>query len=187
MITASVYLGADIAKDTIELGCPDWTLPTALANSPAGFRWLLKLLAKTSSPVHVVCEAAGPYHQAFVTALHDAGVVVSVLNPPPVRDFARSRGLRAKTDALDARLLADYGQTMQPAPTPRPDPLMVHLDDLVTRRAQLVADRARERVRLQQVSCPEIRRSLRGHVTHLDARSSGCWSASTNWWRPAPL
>lgn len=170
MITASVYLGADIAKESIVLSCPALVLPSSLANTSAGFTSLLKLLAKTSAPVHVVCEATGPYHQAFVAALHDAGVLVSVLNPRPVRDFARSRGLLAKTDAIDARLLADYGQTLRPAPTPRPDPEMVRLDDLVTRRAQLVADRAAERTRLQQVSCPEIRRSLRGHITHLDGQ-----------------
>ena len=170
MNTASVYLGADIAKESIVLSCPTLGLPTSIANTSAGFTSLLKLLAKSSAPVHVICEATGPYHQAFVAALHDAGVLVSVLNPRPVRDFARSRGLLAKTDALDARVLVDYGQTMQPAPTPRPDPLMVRLDDLVTRRAQLVADRAAERTRLQQVSCPEIHRSLRGHITHLDGQ-----------------
>jgi transposase len=93
-----------------------------------------------------------------------------VLNPRLARDFARARGRLAKTDAIDARLLADYGQTMQPVPTPRPDPQMTLLDDLVTRRAQLVEDRAKERTRLQQATCSEVRASLRQHIGHLDGQ-----------------
>ena len=128
-----------------------------------------KILARSSSPIHVVCEATGPYHQGLVAALHAAHVVVSVVNPRLPRDFARSRGQLAKTDKIDALLLADYGRTMTPAPTPRPDPRLVLLDDLVTRRAQLVEDRAREKNRLQQTTCARAVASLKRHLRQLDA------------------
>jgi transposase len=118
----------------------------------------------------VVCEATGPYHKAFVAALHQAGVVVSVVNPRLPRDFARSRGQLAKTDKIDALVLADYGQRMQPAPTPRPEAHLTLLDDLVTRRAQLVEDRAREKNRLQQTTCAEALASLKLHLRHLDGQ-----------------
>jgi transposase len=170
MLTPSVYLGADVSKPTLELGCPHFAVPACLPNTPAGFKALLKVLRKSPSPIHVVCEATGPYHQGLVAALHAAGVVVSVVNPRLPRDFARSRNQLAKTDRIDALLLADYGQRMKPAPTPKPEARMTLLDDLVTRRAQLVEDRAREKVRLQQTTCVEALASLKLHVRHLDGQ-----------------
>jgi len=170
MIAHSVHLGADVSKATIDLGCPSLILPASIPNTPAGFRLLLKVLSKSPSPVHVVCEATGPYHKAFAAALHQGQIAVSVVNPRLPRDFARARGLLAKTDAIDALLLADYGQTMQPAPTPKPDAQMTLLDDLVTRRSQLVEDRAREKTRLQQTTNAEALASLKLHLRHLDGQ-----------------
>jgi transposase len=170
MIAHPVHVGADISKLTIELGCLLFAVPASIPNTPAGFRSLLKILAPGSSALHVVCEATGSYHRAFVAALHEAGILVSVVNPRLIRDFARARGQLAKTDAIDALILADYGHTMRPTPTARPDPRMVLLDDLVTRRAQLVEDRARESTRLQQTICAESITSLNRHLRHLDAQ-----------------
>jgi len=170
MLTPSVYLGADVSKLTIDLGCPHFAVPTSITNDPAGHRTLMKILRRSPSPIHVVCEATGPYHKALVAALHQAGVGVSVVNPRLPRDFARARGQLAKTDRIDALLLADYGRTMQPAPTPQPEAQMTLLDDLVTRRAQLVEDRAREKNRLQQTTNAEALASLRLHLRHLDGQ-----------------
>jgi transposase len=170
MIARSVHLGADIAKLTIELGCPQLVVPASIPNTPAGFKALLKIVARSPVPIHVVCEATGYHHRAFAAALHQGRIAVSVVNPRLPRDFARARGQLAKTDKIDALLLADYGQTMQPAPTPKPDPRLTLLDDLVTRRAQLVEDRAREKVRLEQTACAEALASLRLHVRHLDGQ-----------------
>ena len=170
MLTPSVYLGADVSKSTIDLGCPHFAVPTSIPNDPAGHRTLIKIVRRSPAPVHVVCEATGPYHKAFVAALHQAGVVVSVVNPRLPRDFARSRGQLAKTDKIDALVLADYGRTMQPAPTPKPEAQMTLLEDLVTRRAQLVEDRAREKNRLQQTTNAEALASLKLHLRHLDGQ-----------------
>jgi len=170
MLTPSVYLGADVSKSTIDLGCSLFVVPASIPNRPAGFKALLKVLGKSPGPVHVVCEATGPYHKAFVAALHQAGLPVSVVNPRLPRDFARARGKLAKTDKIDALMLADYGRTMRPAPTPRPEAQMTLLDDLVTRRAQLVEDRAREKTRLQQTTRAETVTSLKLHLRHLDGQ-----------------
>jgi len=170
MLTPSVYLGADVSKPTIDLGCPHFAVPTSIPNDPAGHRTLIKIVRRSPSPIHVVCEATGPYHKAFVAALHQAGVVVSVVNPRLPRDFARSRGQLAKTDKIDALVLADYGRTMQPAPTPKPEAQMTLLDDLVTRRVQLVEDRTREKNRLQQTTNAEALASLKLHLHHLDGQ-----------------
>jgi transposase len=170
MLTPSVYLGADVSKSTIDLGCSLFAVPDSIPNTPAGFKALLKVLGKSPGPIQVVCEATGPYHKAFVAALHQAGLPVSVVNPRLPRDFARARGQLAKTDKIDARMLADYGRTMQPAPTPQPEAQMTLLDDLVTRRAQLVEDRAREKTRLPQTTCAEALSSLKLHLRHLDGQ-----------------
>lgn len=170
MLTPSVYLGADVSKSTIDLGCSLFVVGASIPNNPAGFKALLKVLGKSPGPVHVVCEATGPYHKAFVAALHQAGIAVSVVNPRLPRDFARARGKLAKTDKIDALMLADYGRTMRPAPTPKPEAQMTLLDDLVTRRAQLVEDRAREKTRLQQTTRAETVTSLKRHLRHLDGQ-----------------
>jgi transposase len=170
MSTAPVYLGADVAKDSIDLFCPGLPVPRTIANTAAGYRLLLKSLARAGSPVQVVCEATGPYHRAFEAALHQAGIAISVVNPRLPRDFARARNRLAKTDAIDASVLADFGRTMRPPSTPPPDPALVLLDELITRRAQLVEDRARERNRLQQTTRLELLASLRLHLRHLDGQ-----------------
>jgi transposase len=170
MIAQPVYVGADIAKPSIDLYGAGLAVPPTIENTPAGYRLLLKSLRRSARPVHVVCEATGVYHQRFVAALQEAGIPVSVVNPRQARDFARSRNWLAKTDALDARVLAEYGRSVQPAPTPRPDPAFSRLQQLVTRRGQLVADRAAERTRLsEQDPTVEIRASLRRHLRQLDA------------------
>jgi len=171
MITEEVHVvGVDVSKATLELGCLNLTLPASIPNTPAGFKILLKSISKCITPVHIVCEATGPYHGPLVKFLHQAGIKVSVVNPRLTRDFARARGKLAKTDAIDALLLADYGRTMKPDPTTPPEEHVVLLDELVTRRAQLVEDRARERNRLEQASCPDVAASLRLHIRHLDAQ-----------------
>jgi len=170
VIAQPVYVGADIAKPSIDLYAVGLAVPSSIENSSDGYRLLLKSLGRFARPVHVICEATGVYHQRFVAALQQAGVDVSVVNPRQARDFARSRNWLAKTDALDARMLAEYGASVQPAPTPKPDPAFVRLHQLVTRRGQLVDDRAAERTRLsEQAATTEIRASLRRHLRQLDA------------------
>jgi len=169
MKTVRVYLGADIAKDQIVLACRDLaTLPPTITNDPAGHRLLVKKLVATSVPVQIVCEATGPYHRAFLAALHAAGVAVSVINPRCARDFARAQNRLAKTDAIDAATLADYGRCCQPPLTARPEPSLTELQELVTRRSQLVEDRAREANRTEGVGLRRIQTSLRRHVRYLD-------------------
>lgn len=170
MIAQPVYVGADMAKASIELHGLGLTVPRSIENASAGYRSLLKSLQKSSQPVHVICEATGPYHQRFVTALQEAGVAISVVNPRQARDFAKSRNWLAKTDALDARMLAEFGRSVQPAPTPKPDPAFTKLQQLVHRRWQLVNDRAAETTRQsEQTVCREIEASLRRHLRQLDS------------------
>ena len=169
MNASPVYVGADIAKPKIDLLGHGLALPSPIPNNVSGYRQFLKCLGRLAEPVHVICEATGPYHRDFVAALHQADVPVSVVNPRLPRDFARSRNQLAKTDAIDARILADYGASARPAPTPRPDPLLVELQELVARRADLVADHTAQNNRLAQARCPKVLASLRRQLRWLEA------------------
>lgn len=170
MVPISVYVGADVAKNQIELaGFELAKLPRAIANTAVACRALARKLAAAAAPVHVVCEATGPYHHALVEALHQAGVSVSVVNPRCVRDFARAANRLAKTDRIDAATLADYGRRLRPAPTAPLAPEIVTLRALVGRRAQLVAERAREANRTEGALPSLVRLSLRRHKRWLAA------------------
>lgn len=169
MMAQPVYVGADISKPSIDLHGIGLELPRSIANASAGYRLLLKNFCRAQEPVQVICEATGPYHRNFVAALQEAGVMVSVVNPRQARDFARSRNWLAKTDALDARMLAEFGRSVQPVPTPKPDPAFTRLQQLVARRVQLVEERAAERTRQSEQSvCVEVEASLRRHLRQLD-------------------
>lgn len=169
MIPTPVYVGADVAKNEIELACREWAVPGSIPNGPAGYRLLVKTLAASPRPVHLICEATGRYHRELVAALHQAGLAVSVLNPRCARDFARAQNRLAKTDRIDAMTLADYGRCLAPASTVPPSPQRVALEELVTRRAQLVEERTRELNRADAGIHPLARASLRRHRRWLEA------------------
>jgi transposase len=132
----SLFLGVDVAKRTLAIQFPDQLWSTA--NTTEGHAALLARLRDLES-VHVICEATGGYERALVTALQHAGVAVSVINPRRVRDFARACGRLAKTDAIDASILRDYGEKLRPVPTTLPVEGAAELAELVRARQELVA------------------------------------------------
>jgi transposase len=109
-------------------------------------------------PALIVVEATGGYERPVVAQLHAHGLAVAVVNPRRVRAFARAQGHQAKTDRLDAQLLARFGQALQPRPQPAPQPAIQRLQALVRRREQVLAMRSSERQRrhLLATSQPEI-------------------------------
>jgi len=147
MNSAIVHLGADIAQAHIDLFGPIDGLPAQVPNTEAGLRRLLKTLCK-GPRVHLVCEATGGCERLLLRLCHAAGLPVSVLNPRQVRDFARAKGKLAKTDRIDARILQDYGRTMQPAPSVAPAPELQKLAIWSARRRQLIDMRNAEKNRL---------------------------------------
>jgi transposase len=107
--TTIIYAGLDIAKSNLQLHLAGQFHDPP--NTPGGHRRLLKYL--TAHPaVQVICEATGGYEREVVTALPQAGIPVSVLNPARIRHFARAQGQRAKTDRIDAEVLTDYGAAL---------------------------------------------------------------------------
>ena len=145
-----VYLGADIAKATIDCRWLNQVLP--ISNDPAGFADLLRRVKPSATRlIHVVCEATGGYQNRFVDFLQAQGIPVSVVNPRQVRDFARSRNILAKTDRIDAQVLCAYGLANTPAPDALKPAHHQRLSALLTQRVHLVAQRAVEKTRLHQL------------------------------------
>src|SRR5258706_16446060 len=114
-------------------------------------------------------EATGGYEAAVVAGLGIAGVPVAVVNPRQVRDFARATGRLAKTDRLDAQVLAHFGQAMRPTPRPLPDAAAQALAALVERRRQVVAMRTAEENRLGATRVAAVRAPTQAHLAWLEA------------------
>jgi len=162
------FVGVDVAKEHLELYCSGLKLPPRLNNNPKAIAaWLQRLLV-SGLAIHVVCESTGGCENALLRACWQAKVPVSQLNPTWVRAFARSKGLLAKTDAIDARVLADYGSVFTPKPTPEPSARQVLLAELVARREDLKTQRAAESNRLSYLENATMRRMIKSHLRWLD-------------------
>jgi transposase len=166
-----IHIGIDVAKHSLQLDPAHLKGLPSVPNTPAGFQQLLKALRrlKTQRP-HLVLEATGGYERPLVDALHEAGFALSVLNPARVRDFARALGQHAKTDALDALVLTRFGQQMQPAPTAAPSAAQRELNELVTRRAQLVELLVTEKNRDHTHTLAVLKKSAQATRKHLQAQ-----------------
>jgi transposase len=160
-------VGIDVSKDHLDVHCLPAGDAFRLANDDAGIADLAGRLRGPAVAL-VVLEATGGYEAPAAAALATAGLPVAVVNPARVRDFARSEGRRAKTDPLDAALLAHYAQAMRPGPRPLPDAQQQELADLLARRRQLLAMRTAEPNRLPTVSSARARRNLEAHLRWLD-------------------
>ena len=161
----TLYAGLDIAKRHLQLHLAGRVHD--LPNTAAGHRRLLKLLA-TQPGVQVVCEATGGYERDVVVALHQTPVPVSVLNPARVRHFARATGQRAKTDHIDAAVLSDYGQKLQPKPSAPRTELEAQLTELVRRRVQVLDLLSSQRQQAERLTVPALRRQAQSLVRRLE-------------------
>lgn len=151
---SAAYYGLDVAKATLVLHGPAGPLGE-WPNTASGHA---RLLALVPAQGRVICEATGGYERAVVAALQGAGRHVSVINPRQSRAAAQAQGRRAKSDRIDAADLADYGRRFTPAATPAPTPAEQVLQELVRRRAQLVAARTAAQNQLEHLRDPRLRR-----------------------------
>ena len=160
------YVGIDVSKATLEVADrPDGTTQQ-VANDEAGIRALVGELG-AASPALVVLEATGGYETAVVAALAAAGVPVVVANPRQVRDFGRATGQLAKTDRIDAQLLALFAERVRPTPRALTDEFTQALQALLTRRRQLLEMLIAERNRLEHAPRP-VQRGITQHIRWLE-------------------
>ena len=146
---APVNVGVDVSKASLDVDMVPTPAPLQVSNDQAGFARLLAHLSGRQVQ-RVVIEGTGGYERPVVRALREAGYVVCLINPRRARDFAKSIGALAKTDRIDAAVLARFGADVRPEPTAAPKLGQEHQAALVIRRRQLVGMRAAELNRLQQ-------------------------------------
>jgi transposase len=163
-----VVVGIDVAKAGLDIAVRPSGAERHLTNDPAGIAEAVGWL-QTIRPQVIVVEATGGYEAPLVAELGIARQPVAVVNPRQVRDFARATGRLAKTDRLDAQVLAHFGQAVRPAPRPLPDAEAQALAALVERRRQVVAMRTAEENRLGATRVALVRTRIQAHLAWLEA------------------
>lgn len=196
-MSEELFIGVDVSKGRLDVGMRPSGKGWAVHHDAEGIADLVGRLRELQ-PVLVVVEATGGYEMALVAELGAAQVPVVVVNPRQVRDFARSTGRLAKTDRLDAQVLAHFGEAVRPQPRPLAEPAAQEMAALLTRRRQLVAMVVAEHNRLDRVplrvraQIEEHIHVLEGYVRHLDdelgqaVRQSPLWRAQERLLRSTP-
>src|SRR6202795_3487752 len=157
----------DVAKAQWDLALRPSGERWAVPNDASGVATLVDRL-QALHPTLIVLEAPGGLGRAGTGALAAAGVPVVVVNPRQARDFARATGQLAKTDALDARALAHFGDVIRPTPRPLPDAQTQELRALLGRRQQLIGMRTAEQNRLAGTNA-RLTKDIAAHITWLNA------------------
>jgi len=154
------YIGIDVSKARLDVAVHESGQCFSCDNTEGAVEGLVKQM-KEMDPELIVMEATGGYERLCAAMLAAAGLALSVVNPRQVRDFAKSKGILAKTDRLDARVLAHFGAAIKPEPRALPDAQQQLLDELMLRRRQIVAGLVAEKNRLGMAHTGAVKKSLR--------------------------
>jgi transposase len=183
----SIYVGIDVSKDRLDVHVRPRDLAFAVTREGTGLAELVDRLREVG-PALVAVEATGGFETVVAAAVGGAGLPLAVVNPAQIRQFAQAIGKRAKTDPVDAAVIAHFAETVRPAARALPSETAVLLGDLVARRRQiidmLVAERQRERratnKRLRQ-SLARLIRALEKEITSVDGDIDGLVRGSPIW------
>jgi len=162
------FVGVDVAKASLTVVVRPELSSFVFPNTPSGRKKLAETLQKLS-PSLVVLEATGGWEREVVETLAEAGLPVRVVNPRQVRDFAKALGKLAKTDRIDAAILAHFAEATQPEPRPLPDEETRELRDLLTRRKQLQDMLTAEKNRLRRAPS-SLRPDIEEHIRWLEEK-----------------
>ena len=162
-----MFVGVDVSKHSLDVHVRPSGESWSVTNDAKGHVELVKKLGGMA-PTLVVLEATGGYQASAVAELGAASVRVAVVNPRQVRDFAKATGRLAKTDAIDAAVLAHFAESIRPEPRPVPDEITVELQALVTRRRQLIDMRTAETNRLETCRVLQVRRNIQKMINMLN-------------------
>jgi transposase len=167
-----IFAGIDVSKARLDGACRGGGGAFAAPNDPAGIAAVVaRMVALT--PALVVVEATGGLEAPLAAALAAAGVPVAVINPRQARDFAKATGRLAKTDAIDAAILAHFAEAIRPEARPLPDADTRRLDALVSRRRQLVEMGTAEQNRLTATADAAVKADIEAHLAYLRGRLDG--------------
>jgi len=163
----AIFVGIDVSKARLDVAVRPWGQSESVTNDEAGIKSLVKRLGEIQ-PALIVLEATGGVERQLTRALVNAELPVVVINPRQVRDFAKATGQLAKTDSIDALVLARFAEAVRPALRPLPDEVTLELRGLIARRRQLTEMIVAERNRLGGAS-KTVRKRIDAHVRWLEA------------------
>jgi transposase len=161
-----IYVGIDVSKDTLDVAVHGDQQSWDFTNDQVGIGKTVVMLKKLS-PELVVLEATGSYEVTLVAELGVARIPTAVVNPRQIRDFARSVGMLAKTDILDARIIARFAAIVQPTPRPIPDTESQELGAIIARRRQVVDMITAEKNRLGNAR-KMVKPRIQAHIEWLE-------------------
>ena len=161
------FVGIDVSKSTLDVRIEPSVQALHVAYDEAGIRQVVSRL-KELAPALIVMEATGGLEVRIATELAGKGLPVAVINPRQARDFAKATGRLAKTDQVDAAVLAASAKAVRPQARPLKDSDTRALDDMVSRRRQLVGMRVQETLRLGVAASKPLQKNLIKHIAWLD-------------------
>jgi transposase len=164
---APIFVGIDVSKARLDVAIVPSGERESVANDESGITSLIKRLVSLN-PALIVLEATGGIERSVTRALASAELAVVVVNPRQVRDFAKATGQLAKTDSIDALVLARFAEAVRPAIRPLPDALTLELRALIARRRQITEMIVAERNRLSGAS-KAVRKRIEAHLRWLQA------------------
>lgn len=175
MPVADRFVGIDVSKSWVDVHVRP--APAAAQAGGAAFRCttdeagLAELVRRLRplAPLLIVMEASGGYESIVALSLAEAGLPVAIVNPRQVRRFAEALGQLAKTDAIDARVIAHFAEAVRPTPRPLPDGTMLQLQELLARRRQLVVMINAEKQRLAKAASAVAQRSHKAMAKSLES------------------
>jgi len=164
---SSIFVGIDVSKERLDVAIRPAGESESVSNDKASIEALVKRLREVQ-PSLIVLEATGGLERSVTRALTSAELPVVVVNPRQVRDFAKATGQLAKTDSIDALVLARFGEVVRPALRPLPDEVTLELRALIARRRQITEMIVAERNRLSGAS-RSVRKRIDAHIRWLEA------------------
>lgn len=162
-----VYVGIDVAKASMDVAVHQSQQRWSFSNDDEGIGKAVCCLREVA-PALIVMEATGGIELPIAAALAAAGLPVAVVNPRQVRDFARATGKLAKTDAIDAQVIAHFAAALKPTPHPLPGAQAQEFDALLTRRRQVVEMLTAEKNRLSSAPSKAVREHIKAHIGWLE-------------------
>lgn len=197
-IVVEKFVGIDVSKTTLDVCVEPSGQALHVAYDEAGISQIVECLKETS-PMLIVMEATGGLEIRLASELASAGLPVAVINPRQARDFAKATGQLAKTDQVDAAMLAAFAKAIRPQARPLKDADTRALDDMVSRRRQLIVMRVQETLRFGTAASKPLQKSLSKHIAWLDKqiaeidgdlskrlRASDIWRAKDDLLRAIP-
>ncbi len=163
-----VFVGIDVSKARLDVAIRPTAQVLSVVNDPTGIEAVVKRLSELS-PTLIVLEATGGLERSITGALGSAQLPVVVVNPRQVRDFARATGQLAKTDLIDAEILAHFAEAVRPPLRALPDKLSLELRALIARRRELVEMIVAEKNRLSAAPTKAVRKQIEAHLGWLEA------------------